>query len=206
MRGLCPALSRRRVGSSAGSTCGSPGPRTTASPGPGGGTASPSPSPSPSAVPSHLKGSGLSLLFSSRQYYSAPCTYELALKYLNIAFTMVFSLECVLKVIAFGFLVSRGAHASRVASLPGASRTPSDGGRLPLRTEGSRTSPSNRGLLSTARRAVVATRRRVRGSGERAKEPDPKLLPRVAVSSGPVGFCLQRLSHWVSPALRLILW
>lgn len=87
----------------------------------GGGTASPTPSPSPSAVPSHLKGSGLSLLFSSRQYYSAPCTYELALKYLNIAFTMVFSLECVLKVIAFGFLVSRGAHASRVASLPGAS-------------------------------------------------------------------------------------
>ncbi|KAL1774925.1 voltage-dependent R-type calcium channel subunit alpha-1E isoform X1 [Sigmodon hispidus] len=38
------------------------------------------------------------------KYYSAPCTYELALKYLNIAFTMVFSLECVLKVIAFGFL------------------------------------------------------------------------------------------------------
>lgn len=41
------------------------------------------------------------------QYYSAPCTYELALKYLNIAFTLVFSLECVLKVIAFGFLVRR---------------------------------------------------------------------------------------------------
>lgn len=40
------------------------------------------------------------------QYYSAPYTYELALKYLNIAFTMVFSLECVLKIIAFGFLVS----------------------------------------------------------------------------------------------------
>ncbi|XP_040841269.1 voltage-dependent R-type calcium channel subunit alpha-1E isoform X1 [Ochotona curzoniae] len=38
------------------------------------------------------------------KYYSAPCTYELALKYLNIAFTMVFSLECILKVIAFGFL------------------------------------------------------------------------------------------------------
>ncbi|XP_032770527.1 voltage-dependent R-type calcium channel subunit alpha-1E isoform X4 [Rattus rattus] len=38
------------------------------------------------------------------KYYSAPWTYELALKYLNIAFTMVFSLECVLKVIAFGFL------------------------------------------------------------------------------------------------------
>ncbi|KAF3823334.1 hypothetical protein GH733_010770 [Mirounga leonina] len=39
------------------------------------------------------------------KYYSAPCTYELALKYLNIAFTMVFSLECVLKIIAFGFLL-----------------------------------------------------------------------------------------------------
>lgn len=43
---------------------------------------------------------------SFHQYYSAPYTYELALKYLNIAFTMVFSLECVLKIIAFGFLVS----------------------------------------------------------------------------------------------------
>ncbi|OXB84277.1 UNVERIFIED_CONTAM: hypothetical protein H355_007160 [Colinus virginianus] len=41
------------------------------------------------------------------KYYSAPYTYELALKYLNIAFTMVFSLECVLKIIAFGFLVKR---------------------------------------------------------------------------------------------------
>ncbi|KAG8436805.1 hypothetical protein GDO86_007767 [Hymenochirus boettgeri] len=38
------------------------------------------------------------------KYYSAPYTYELALKYLNIAFTMLFSLECVLKIIAFGFL------------------------------------------------------------------------------------------------------
>ncbi|XP_077188352.1 voltage-dependent R-type calcium channel subunit alpha-1E isoform X6 [Paroedura picta] len=38
------------------------------------------------------------------KYYSAPYTYELALKYLNIAFTMVFSLECFLKIIAFGFL------------------------------------------------------------------------------------------------------
>ncbi|XP_031792851.1 voltage-dependent R-type calcium channel subunit alpha-1E isoform X5 [Sarcophilus harrisii] len=38
------------------------------------------------------------------KYYSAPCTYELALKYLNIAFTIVFSLECILKIIAFGFL------------------------------------------------------------------------------------------------------
>ncbi|XP_063795852.1 voltage-dependent R-type calcium channel subunit alpha-1E isoform X1 [Pseudophryne corroboree] len=38
------------------------------------------------------------------KYYSAPYTYELALKYLNIAFTMLFSLECILKIIAFGFL------------------------------------------------------------------------------------------------------
>ncbi|XP_068930472.1 voltage-dependent R-type calcium channel subunit alpha-1E [Petaurus breviceps papuanus] len=38
------------------------------------------------------------------KYYSAPCTYELALKYLNIAFTIVFSLECILKIVAFGFL------------------------------------------------------------------------------------------------------
>lgn len=56
--------------------------------------------------PSHHDGLVLLLL----QYYSAPCTYELALKYLNIAFTMVFSLECVLKVIAFGFLVRQGAY------------------------------------------------------------------------------------------------
>lgn len=51
--------------------------------------------------------SWLAMSLSFHQYYSAPYTYELALKYLNIAFTMVFSLECVLKIIAFGFLVSR---------------------------------------------------------------------------------------------------
>lgn len=51
--------------------------------------------------------SWLAVSVSFQQYYSAPYTYELALKYLNIAFTMVFSLECVLKIIAFGFLVSR---------------------------------------------------------------------------------------------------
>lgn len=50
--------------------------------------------------------SWLAISLSVHQYYSAPYTYELALKYLNIAFTMVFSLECVLKIIAFGFLVS----------------------------------------------------------------------------------------------------
>ncbi|XP_030062440.1 voltage-dependent R-type calcium channel subunit alpha-1E [Microcaecilia unicolor] len=38
------------------------------------------------------------------KYSSAPWPYELALKYLNIAFTILFSLECILKIIAFGFL------------------------------------------------------------------------------------------------------
>lgn len=57
-------------------------------------------------------------LFSSRQYYSAPCTYELALKYLNIAFTMVFSLECVLKIIAFGFLVRHGIYPGTILVFP----------------------------------------------------------------------------------------
>lgn len=57
-------------------------------------------------------------LFSSWQYYSAPCTYELALKYLNIAFTMVFSLECVLKIIAFGFLVSHGMYPPHISLRP----------------------------------------------------------------------------------------
>lgn len=70
--------------------------------------------------------------FPFLQYYSAPCTYELALKYLNIAFTVVFSLECVLKVIAFGFLVRHGpCPASPHACLPflwGASQRLSAGG------------------------------------------------------------------------------
>lgn len=56
--------------------------------------------------------------FSSWQYYSAPCTYELALKYLNIAFTMVFSLECVLKIIAFGFLVCHGIDPALMLVFP----------------------------------------------------------------------------------------
>ncbi|XP_064416144.1 voltage-dependent R-type calcium channel subunit alpha-1E [Latimeria chalumnae] len=38
------------------------------------------------------------------KYYSAPTAYDLVLKYLNIAFTVLFSLECILKIIAFGFL------------------------------------------------------------------------------------------------------
>lgn len=41
----------------------------------------------------------------SRQFYDAPYEYELMLKCLNVVFTSMFSLECVLKIIAFGVLV-----------------------------------------------------------------------------------------------------
>lgn len=41
------------------------------------------------------------------QFYGAPDLYESMLKYLNIVFTALFTLECVLKIIAFGPLVSR---------------------------------------------------------------------------------------------------
>ncbi|XP_030647621.1 calcium channel, voltage-dependent, N type, alpha 1B subunit, a [Chanos chanos] len=36
------------------------------------------------------------------KYYDAPDTYEATLKHLNIVFTALFSLECILKIIAFG--------------------------------------------------------------------------------------------------------
>lgn len=39
------------------------------------------------------------------QYYSAPPAYEAVLKHLNMAFTVIFSVECILKIMAFGFLV-----------------------------------------------------------------------------------------------------
>lgn len=39
------------------------------------------------------------------QYYSAPPAYDAVLKHLNTAFTVLFSVECVLKILAFGFLV-----------------------------------------------------------------------------------------------------
>lgn len=39
------------------------------------------------------------------QYYSAPPAYEAVLKHLNTAFTVIFSVECILKIMAFGFLV-----------------------------------------------------------------------------------------------------
>nr|XP_046247844.1 voltage-dependent R-type calcium channel subunit alpha-1E isoform X2 [Scatophagus argus] len=38
------------------------------------------------------------------KYYSAPPTYEAVLRHLNTAFTVLFSVECVLKIMAFGFL------------------------------------------------------------------------------------------------------
>nr|XP_036863363.1 sodium channel protein type 7 subunit alpha-like [Manis javanica] len=38
------------------------------------------------------------------KFYDAPYEYELMLKCLNIVFTSVFSMECVLKIIAFGVL------------------------------------------------------------------------------------------------------
>ncbi|XP_077572355.1 voltage-dependent R-type calcium channel subunit alpha-1E isoform X1 [Stigmatopora nigra] len=38
------------------------------------------------------------------KYYSAPPVYDSVLKHLNTAFTVLFSIECVLKIMAFGFL------------------------------------------------------------------------------------------------------
>lgn len=49
----------------------------------------------PAAFSPHLSG----------QFYDAPYEYELMLKCLNIVFTSMFSMECILKIIAFGVLV-----------------------------------------------------------------------------------------------------
>ncbi|XP_051732165.1 voltage-dependent R-type calcium channel subunit alpha-1E isoform X1 [Ctenopharyngodon idella] len=38
------------------------------------------------------------------KYHSAPAAYDLVLKHLNTAFTVLFSLECILKIMAFGFM------------------------------------------------------------------------------------------------------
>ncbi|KAJ8357764.1 hypothetical protein SKAU_G00205580 [Synaphobranchus kaupii] len=38
------------------------------------------------------------------KYYLAPAAYDTVLKHLNTAFTVLFSLECILKIFAFGFL------------------------------------------------------------------------------------------------------
>lgn len=45
------------------------------------------------------------LYFLHLQYYSAPPAYDAVLKHLNTAFTVIFSVECILKIMAFGFLV-----------------------------------------------------------------------------------------------------
>ncbi|TRY59910.1 hypothetical protein DNTS_010052, partial [Danionella cerebrum] len=37
-------------------------------------------------------------------YHSAPAAYDVVLKHLNTAFTVLFSLECILKIMAFGFV------------------------------------------------------------------------------------------------------
>lgn len=47
------------------------------------------------------------------QFYGAPYLYEAMLKYLNIVFTALFTLECILKIIAFGPLVSCQDHMLR---------------------------------------------------------------------------------------------
>lgn len=47
------------------------------------------------------------------QFYGAPDLYEAMLKYLNIVFTALFTLECILKIIAFGPLVSCQDHMLR---------------------------------------------------------------------------------------------
>lgn len=48
------------------------------------------------------------------QYYSAPAAYDTVLKHLNTAFTVLFSLECILKIMAFGFVVSVQIGSSSV--------------------------------------------------------------------------------------------
>lgn len=45
------------------------------------------------------------------QYHSAPTAYDTVLKHLNTAFTVLFSLECILKIMAFGLVVSITAKA-----------------------------------------------------------------------------------------------
>ena len=39
------------------------------------------------------------------QYHSAPAAYDTVLKHLNSAFTVLFSMECMLKIMAFGIVV-----------------------------------------------------------------------------------------------------
>lgn len=53
----------------------------------------------------HNANDFLVLYFLHFQYYSAPPAYDAVLKHLNTAFTVIFSVECILKIMAFGFLV-----------------------------------------------------------------------------------------------------
>ncbi|XP_060736804.1 voltage-dependent R-type calcium channel subunit alpha-1E [Tachysurus vachellii] len=46
----------------------------------------------------------LNTLVLMMKYYSAPPVYDAVLKHLNTAFTVLFSIECVLKILAFGFM------------------------------------------------------------------------------------------------------
>ncbi|XP_004411366.1 PREDICTED: voltage-dependent N-type calcium channel subunit alpha-1B-like [Odobenus rosmarus divergens] len=50
-------------------------------------------------------------------FYDAPYEYELMLKCLNVVFTSMFSMECVLKIIAFGVLAESSGIA-QVAQIP----------------------------------------------------------------------------------------
>lgn len=47
------------------------------------------------------------------QYHSAPTAYDMVLKHLNSAFTVLFSLECLLKIMAFGFVVRKDTQSHK---------------------------------------------------------------------------------------------
>lgn len=53
------------------------------------------------------------------QYYSAPPAYEAVLKHLNTAFTVLFSVECILKIMAFGFLVRGSTEVEGILQFSG---------------------------------------------------------------------------------------
>lgn len=55
------------------------------------------------------------------QFYDAPYEYELMLKCLNVVFTSMFSMECMLKIVAFGVLV-RVCVLAALCGPPGAPR------------------------------------------------------------------------------------
>ncbi|KAG9350848.1 hypothetical protein JZ751_024737, partial [Albula glossodonta] len=59
---------------------------------------------SPSFEYSVLAMIALNTVVLMMKYHSAPPSYDTALEHLNTAFTVLFSLECILKILAFGFL------------------------------------------------------------------------------------------------------